>query len=122
MTEPTITCPKCKTEIKLTESLVAPLIESTRTPISRKSIQEKLECSRSTVGRTIEDTRDFLGAPIKYNRQLNGYQYDIDGQNVFELPGLWFNASEIGEANKWLADEEWHPEQKSRHWKTVVLN
>ena len=30
MTEPTITCPKCNTEIKLTESLAAPLIESTR--------------------------------------------------------------------------------------------
>ncbi len=30
MTEPTITCPNCKTEIKLTESLAAPLLESTR--------------------------------------------------------------------------------------------
>jgi len=30
MTEPTITCPKCKAEIKLTESLAAPLIEATR--------------------------------------------------------------------------------------------
>lgn len=30
MTEPTITCPSCKTEIKLTESLAAPLLESTR--------------------------------------------------------------------------------------------
>lgn len=30
MTEPTIVCPQCKTEIKLTESLAAPLIESTR--------------------------------------------------------------------------------------------
>ena len=30
MTEPTITCPKCKTEIKLTESLAAPLLASTR--------------------------------------------------------------------------------------------
>ena len=30
MPEPTITCPKCKTEIKLTESLAAPLIESIR--------------------------------------------------------------------------------------------
>ena len=30
MSEPTITCPHCKTEIKLTESLAAPLIESTR--------------------------------------------------------------------------------------------
>lgn len=30
MTELTITCPECKTEIKLTESLAAPLVESTR--------------------------------------------------------------------------------------------
>lgn len=30
MPEPTIICPKCKTEIKLTESLAAPLIETTR--------------------------------------------------------------------------------------------
>jgi hypothetical protein len=30
MNEPTITCPSCKTEIRLTESLAAPLIESTR--------------------------------------------------------------------------------------------
>jgi hypothetical protein len=28
--EPTIICPKCKTEIKLTESLAAPLVESIR--------------------------------------------------------------------------------------------
>ena len=30
MNEPIIVCPNCKTEIKLTESLAAPLIESTR--------------------------------------------------------------------------------------------
>jgi hypothetical protein len=30
MIDPTITCPNCRTEIKLTESLAAPLIESTR--------------------------------------------------------------------------------------------
>src|SRR5262245_5336554 len=30
MTEPTIICPNCKIEIKLTESLAAPLIEMTR--------------------------------------------------------------------------------------------
>jgi hypothetical protein len=30
MTEPTLICPKCKTEIKLTESLAAPLIETIR--------------------------------------------------------------------------------------------
>lgn len=30
MTESTIICPNCKTEIKLTESLAAPLIAATR--------------------------------------------------------------------------------------------
>jgi hypothetical protein len=30
MTEPTISCPNCKTEIRLTESLAAPLLESTK--------------------------------------------------------------------------------------------
>jgi hypothetical protein len=30
MTEPTLTCPTCRTKIKLTESLAAPLLEDTR--------------------------------------------------------------------------------------------
>ena len=34
MTEPTITCPSCKIEIKLTESLAAPLIESNPSNLS----------------------------------------------------------------------------------------
>lgn len=37
MTEPTITCPNCKTEIKLTESLAAPLIESIRRGYGRNA-------------------------------------------------------------------------------------
>ncbi|MBH0176726.1 MAG: DUF2130 domain-containing protein [Nitrospira sp.] len=36
MTEPTITCPNCRTEIKLTESLAAPLIESTRRDFEKR--------------------------------------------------------------------------------------
>lgn len=30
MNEPTITCPSCKSDIKLTESLAGPLVEQTR--------------------------------------------------------------------------------------------
>lgn len=30
MNEPTIVCPKCKTQIKLTDSLAAPILEATR--------------------------------------------------------------------------------------------
>ena len=40
MTEPTITCPACKAEIKLTESLAAPLIESTRKQFEQKLAQK----------------------------------------------------------------------------------
>jgi len=36
MTEPTIICPNCKTEIKLTESLAAPLIEATRKEFEKR--------------------------------------------------------------------------------------
>ena len=37
MAEPTIVCPKCSTEIKLTESLAAPLVEAVK-----KEYKEKL--------------------------------------------------------------------------------
>jgi hypothetical protein len=40
MTEPTIICPQCKTEIKLTESLAAPLIESTRQQFEQQLAQK----------------------------------------------------------------------------------
>ena len=53
MTEPTIICPKCKTEIKLTESLVAPLIESTR-----NQYEELLSQKDSDVAKREQDIRD----------------------------------------------------------------
>ena len=40
MTEPTITCPSCKAEIKLNESLAAPLIEATRKQFEQKLAQK----------------------------------------------------------------------------------
>ncbi|PSJ16839.1 DUF2130 domain-containing protein [Nitrosomonas supralitoralis] len=46
MTEPTITCPNCKTEIKLTESLAAPLIESTRKQFEQRLAQKDSEIIR----------------------------------------------------------------------------
>lgn len=41
--EPTITCPKCKAEIPLTESLAAPLLEATRRQYERKLSQKDKE-------------------------------------------------------------------------------
>jgi len=46
MTEPIITCPKCKAEIKLTESLAAPLIESIRRDYDQRLAQKDAEISK----------------------------------------------------------------------------
>ncbi|MBI4026496.1 MAG: DUF2130 domain-containing protein [Verrucomicrobia bacterium] len=43
MAEPTIICPKCKNEIKLTESLAAPLIESTRREFEQRLAQKDID-------------------------------------------------------------------------------
>ena len=49
MAEPTIICPKCKNEIKLTESLAAPLIESTRRDYEKRLAQKDVDlASRET--------------------------------------------------------------------------
>ena len=53
MTEPTITCPNCKTEIKLTESLAAPLIESTRV-----QYEEQLKAKDSDIEKREQKLRD----------------------------------------------------------------
>ena len=46
MIEPTIICPKCKTEIKLTESLAAPLIESTRQQFEQQLAQKDSDIAK----------------------------------------------------------------------------
>lgn len=43
MADPTIICPSCKTEIKLTESLAAPLIESTRREYETRLAQKEAD-------------------------------------------------------------------------------
>jgi hypothetical protein len=43
MTEPTLTCPTCRTEIKLTESLAAPLIADTRRRYEDQLAQKEAE-------------------------------------------------------------------------------
>lgn len=46
MQEPTIVCPNCHTEIKLTESLAAPLIAATRKEFEQRLSQKDLEISK----------------------------------------------------------------------------
>ncbi len=46
MTETMITCPKCQTEIKLTESLAAPMIESTRREYEQRLAQKDTDIAK----------------------------------------------------------------------------
>ena len=46
MNQPTIQCPSCHSEIKLTDSLAAPLIEATRQEFQRKIAQNEAEIAK----------------------------------------------------------------------------
>jgi hypothetical protein len=50
MTEPTIVCPKCGSEIRLTESLAAPLIAATSLDYERKLLQKDEEVAKREEG------------------------------------------------------------------------
>jgi len=81
MTEPTITCPTCKAEIKLTESLAAPLIESTRRQFEQQlaqkdnDIAQREQAMREKEKQLVEDKRklddqvaDQVAAQLKAER------------------------------------------------------
>ncbi len=70
------------------------ILQAARQPVSRARLEAELECSRATVKRIIEDMRLYLNAPIVYDPERNGYRYD-QAEGMYELPGLWFNASEL---------------------------
>ena len=65
MSEPTIICPSCKTEIKLTESLAAPLIESTK-----KQYQEQLARKDNEIAGREEAIRKKESQLVQAQHQL----------------------------------------------------
>src|SRR5215813_10504273 len=46
MAEPTVICPQCKSEIKLTESLAAPLLESIRRDYEQRLTQKDTDIAK----------------------------------------------------------------------------
>jgi proteasome accessory factor C len=70
-------------------------ISSRRHAVSCQTLQDELECSRATVNRIIQEMRLYFNAPIEYDRSCNGYHYALNTGETFELPGLWFSASEL---------------------------
>ncbi len=66
MTEPTITCPNCKTEIRLTESLAAPLIAATR-----KQFEQQLSQKDEEIAKREEGIRDKEKQVAEAKRNLD---------------------------------------------------
>ncbi len=58
---------------------------------------DALGVSRATFKRDLEYMRDRLNAPIEWDRERRGYRFAGDAADAgrYQLPGLWFNPSEI---------------------------
>jgi hypothetical protein len=77
MVEPMITCPTCKTEIKLTESLASPLIEATR-----QKYEEQIRQVRSDLGAREAALRDQQAA---IERQRESIDDEVTRKVISEI-------------------------------------
>jgi predicted DNA-binding transcriptional regulator YafY len=64
--------------------------------ISFLRLEEAVGVSRATLKRDLTYMRDRFNAPIEYDRQTNSYRFGKPRAGPrYELPGLWFSASEV---------------------------
>jgi predicted DNA-binding transcriptional regulator YafY len=65
--------------------------------VSRQEFLDDMEVSPATFKRDLEYLRDRLHAPIVWDRDRMGYCFDMLSPDAhpFELPGMWFNSSEV---------------------------
>lgn len=68
-----------------------------RTVVPLQSFLAEIGISRATFKRDLEYMKSRLHAPIEYDRDNGGYRFSgkSSGGPRYELPGLWFNASEV---------------------------
>lgn len=69
-----------------------------RGAVTLSYLMEEFEVSRASINRDFEVLRSRLGCPLEWDRSKRGYVIRDDklpGGGPFELPGLWFNASEV---------------------------
>ena len=71
------------------------IFRNRRTPVSIDRLCERMACSISTIRRAIRFLRDYLNAPLEYDRERNGWYYDRNQNDSYELPGLWFSQEEL---------------------------
>ena len=64
--------------------------------VSFRTLLDELEVSPATLKRDLDYLKDQLGAPIEYDRFLNGYRFGEAFRGAkHELPGLWFSEREL---------------------------
>lgn len=72
------------------------ILSSRRTAIPLEDLMAKLECSKSTLHRTINALKDYLNAPVVFDPTSGGYKYSKNAAGeTYELPGLWFTPREL---------------------------
>jgi hypothetical protein len=75
MAEPTVVCPQCKTEIKLTESLAAPLLDSVRRDYEQRLSQKDADISKrekvlNERAESVEKAKQNLDQQVEQKLQL----------------------------------------------------
>ena len=99
--DPTITCPHCKAEVRLTESLAAPLVEATKARFEtqlhaerEKIAKSEAEKARLPVHMRRDSVYERARAPVRMSVR-------VDGRAVLEraypAKGIWHD--EIGRAH-----------------------
>jgi len=65
--------------------------------VTTRQFTDELEVSLATFKRDLEYLKSTFNAPIEYDRDKGGYTLtgSVNLGPTFELPGLWFNPSEI---------------------------
>jgi hypothetical protein len=114
MTEPTITCPNCRTEVKLTDSLAAPLIEATRTQYEQKLAVKETEVAaremtvrkqREDLAKDRESIDDLVRARLTTERETIAAEESRKAKALLALD-LEQKGRELLELNQMLQDRE----------------
>ena len=105
MSEPKITCPNCRTDIKLTESLAAPLIEATRTRYEQAlSAKDAEVAKRETTLRAMKDAleKDKAALQAQIAERVSAERVKIAAEEAEKARRL--SAADLSEKSKQLAD------------------
>jgi hypothetical protein len=114
MTEPTIICPSCKTEIRLTESLAAPLIQATKIEFEARIAAKDDEVSKreavlKTQQRSLDEERKAIDEQVK--EKLKSERTAIAAEEARKArlalaDDIEARATELAELQQVLADRD----------------